>query len=70
VLEEVGVDPFDDRVNPLGGAIVIGHPFGMTGLRMTSTLLNGLRGRDGIFAIVTMCVGGGQGQAMVLERLR
>jgi acetyl-CoA C-acetyltransferase len=70
VLEEVGVDPFDDRVNPLGGAIAIGHPFGMTGLRMTSTLLNGLRGRDGTFGIVTMCVGGGQGQAMVLERLR
>jgi acetyl-CoA C-acetyltransferase len=70
VLQEVGVDPFDERVNPLGGAIAIGHPFGMTGLRMTSTLLNGLRHRDGTFGMVTMCVGGGQGQAMVLERLR
>jgi acetyl-CoA C-acetyltransferase len=69
VLREVGIDPFDDRVNPYGGAIAIGHPFGMTGLRMVATLLNGLRERDGTLGIVTMCVGGGQGQAMLLERM-
>lgn len=69
VLREVGVDAFDDRVNPFGGAIAIGHPFGMTGLRMTSTLLNGLRELDGTLGLVTMCVGGGQGQAMLIERL-
>jgi acetyl-CoA C-acetyltransferase len=69
VLEAVGIDPFDERVNPFGGAIAIGHPFGMTGLRMVSTLLNGLAERNGRYGLVTMCVGGGQGQAMVLERL-
>jgi acetyl-CoA C-acetyltransferase len=69
VLREVGVDPYDDRVNPFGGAIAIGHPFGMTGLRMVSTLLNGLRERDETLGLVTMCVGGGQGQAMLIERL-
>jgi acetyl-CoA C-acetyltransferase len=69
VLREVGIDPFDARVNPFGGAIAIGHPFGMTGLRMVSTLLNALRERDGTLGLVTMCVGGGQGQAMVIERL-
>jgi acetyl-CoA C-acetyltransferase len=69
VLEAVGVDPFDDRVNPFGGAIAIGHPFGMTGIRMVSTLLNGLRERDAAMGMVTMCVGGGQGQAMIIERL-
>ena len=69
VLREVGVDPYDDRVNPFGGAIAIGHPFGMTGLRMVSTLLNGLRERDETLGMATMCVGGGQGQAMLIERL-
>jgi acetyl-CoA C-acetyltransferase len=69
VLRSIEVDPFDDRVNPFGGAIAIGHPFGMTGLRMVSTLLNGLRERDGTIGLVTMCVGGGQGEAMVIERL-
>ena len=69
VLREVGVDPYDDRVNPFGGAIAIGHPFGMTGLRMVSTLLNGLRETDGTLGLATMCVGGGQGQAMLVERL-
>jgi len=69
VLREVGVEPDDERVNPFGGAIAIGHPFGMTGLRMVSTLLNGLRETDGELGLVTMCVGGGQGQAMLIERL-
>jgi acetyl-CoA C-acetyltransferase len=69
VCREVGIDPFDDRVNPYGGGIAIGHPFGMTGLRIMSTLLNGLDERDGRYGIESMCVGGGQGQAMVVERL-
>ncbi len=58
------------KLNVHGGAIALGHPFGMTGARITSTLLNGLRETDGTFGLETMCVGGGQGMAMVLERLR
>jgi acetyl-CoA C-acetyltransferase len=69
VCNEVGIDPFDDRVNPHGGAIAIGHPFGMTGLRIMSSVLNGLDEVDGTIGIESMCVGGGQGQAMVVERL-
>ncbi len=52
-----------------GGAIAVGHPFGMTGARITSTLLNGLETTGGRYGLETMCVGGGQGMAMVLERL-
>ena len=69
VCREVGIDPFDDRVNPHGGAIAIGHPFGMTGLRIMSTLLNGLDETNARYGIESMCVGGGQGQAMIVERL-
>ncbi len=69
VCREVGIDPFDDRVNPNGGGIALGHPFGMTGLRIMSTLLNGLDEVGGRYGIESMCVGGGQGQAMVVERL-
>ncbi|MGE0066305.1 MAG: acetyl-CoA C-acyltransferase [Solirubrobacterales bacterium] len=69
VCTEVGLDPFDDRVNPHGGGIALGHPFGMTGLRMMSTLLNGLDEAEGEIGLETMCVGGGQGQAMVVERI-
>jgi acetyl-CoA C-acetyltransferase len=69
VCRETGIDPFDERVNPFGGGIAIGHPFGMTGLRIMSTLLNGLDEREGRFGIESMCVGGGQGQAMVVERI-
>jgi acetyl-CoA C-acetyltransferase len=58
-----------DKLNVHGGAIAVGHPFGMTGARITGTLLNGLRTRDGQFGLETMCVGGGQGMAMVVERL-
>ena len=65
--EDLGID--HDRLNVHGGAIAIGHPFGMTGARITVTLLNGLRSRDGTFGLVTMCVGGGQGMAMIVERL-
>jgi len=64
---QLGIDP--ERLNPFGGAIAVGHPFGMTGARITSTLINGLAARDGRYGLETMCVGGGQGMAMVLERL-
>ena len=65
----IGVDPFSDRLNPHGGAIALGHPFGMTGARILCTLLNGLRERDKTIGLETMCVGGGQGMAMIVERL-
>src|SRR5207245_1902009 len=65
----IGVDPFSEKLNPHGGAIALGHPFGMTGARILCTLLNGLRERDKTFGLETMCVGGGQGMAMILERL-
>ncbi|WP_194409252.1 acetyl-CoA C-acetyltransferase [Microbacterium cremeum] len=64
---ELGVDP--ERLNVHGGAIAVGHPFGMTGARITSTLLNGLRETGGRYGLETMCVGGGQGMALVLERV-
>jgi acetyl-CoA C-acetyltransferase len=64
---DLGIDL--DKLNVHGGAIAVGHPFGMTGARITGTLLNGLRARDGQFGLETMCVGGGQGMAMVVERL-
>ena len=65
--KDLGID--EDKLNVHGGAIALGHPFGMTGARITATLLNGLRARDGRYGLETMCVGGGQGMAMVLERL-
>ncbi len=64
---ELGID--EDILNVNGGAIAIGHPFGMTGARITSTLINSLQHHDKQFGLETMCVGGGQGMAMVLERL-
>jgi acetyl-CoA C-acetyltransferase len=65
----LGVDPFSDKLNPHGGAIALGHPFGMTGVRILATLLNDLRTRDQAIGLETMCIGGGQGMAMVVERL-
>jgi acetyl-CoA C-acetyltransferase len=58
-----------DKLNVHGGAIALGHPFGMTGARIMTTLLNGLQHRDKRFGLETMCVGGGQGMAMIVERL-
>lgn len=63
----LGVD--EDRLNVHGGAIAVGHPFGMTGARITATLINGLTATGGRYGLETMCVGGGQGMAMILERL-
>jgi acetyl-CoA C-acetyltransferase len=64
---DLGIDL--DKLNVNGGAIAVGHPFGMTGARITSTLLNSLQFHDKTFGLETMCVGGGQGMAMVVERL-
>ena len=58
-----------DRLNVNGGAIAVGHPFGMTGARIATTLLNSLQWHDKTIGLETMCVGGGQGMAMVVERL-
>jgi len=58
-----------DKLNVMGGAIAVGHPFGMTGARITGTLINSLDWNDKSIGLETMCVGGGQGMAMVLERL-
>ncbi|AEB42973.1 acetyl-CoA C-acetyltransferase [Micromonospora maris] len=59
----------EEKLNVMGGAIAVGHPFGMTGARITGTLLNALQWHDKTIGLETMCVGGGQGMAMVLERL-
>ena len=64
---DLGIDL--DRLNVNGGAIAVGHPFGMTGARITSTLLNSLQFHDKHIGLETMCVGGGQGMAMIVERL-
>src|SRR5262249_41728711 len=58
-----------DKLNVNGGAIALGHPFGMTGARIMTTLLNGLEDADKRYGLETMCVGGGQGMAMIVERL-
>ena len=69
VCREIGVDPFGDKLNPHGGAIALGHPYGMTGARIMCTLLNDLETLDRTIGLETMCVGGGQGMAMIVERL-
>ena len=65
----LGIDPFGDKLNQHGGAIALGHPFGMTGARILCTLLNGLQTKGKTIGLETMCVGGGQGMAMIFERL-
>jgi acetyl-CoA C-acetyltransferase len=65
--QELGID--DDKLNPFGGAIALGHPFGMTGARIMTTLLNDLETLDKSIGLETMCVAGGMGQAMIVERL-
>ena len=69
VCRELGIDPFSEQLNPHGGAIALGHPYGMTGARIMCTLLNDLETSGGTIGLETMCVGGGQGMAMILERL-
>ena len=65
--DELGIP--EEKLNPFGGAIALGHPFGMTGARIMTTLLNGLQKLDGTYGIESMCVAGGMGQAMLVERL-
>jgi acetyl-CoA C-acetyltransferase len=65
--DELGIP--EEKLNVNGGSIALGHPFGMTGARIMTTLLNGLEDRDGRYGVESMCVGGGQGMAMVIERL-
>ncbi len=65
--QDLGVDI--DRLNVNGGAIAVGHPFGMTGARLQNTMLNSLDWHDKTTGLITMCVGGGQGMAMILERM-
>ncbi|WP_310529703.1 acetyl-CoA C-acetyltransferase [Nocardioides sp.] len=65
--QDLGIDL--DRLNVNGGAIAVGHPFGMTGARLQNTLLNSLEWHDKTTGLITMCVGGGQGMALILERL-
>jgi acetyl-CoA C-acetyltransferase len=65
--DELGIDL--DKLNPNGGAIALGHPFGMTGARIMTTLLNGMEDSGATIGMESMCVGGGQGMAMIVERL-
>jgi acetyl-CoA C-acetyltransferase len=65
--DELGIG--DDKLNPFGGAIALGHPFGMTGARIMTTLLNDLETLDATYGVESMCVAGGMGQAMLVERL-
>ncbi len=65
--QHLGIDW--DKLNVHGGAIALGHPFGMTGARIMTTLIHGLQATDSTFGLETMCVGGGQGMAMIIERL-
>ena len=66
--DALGID-IDEQLNINGGAIALGHPFGMTGSRIMTTLINSLQDSDKQFGLETMCVGGGQGMAMIIERL-
>ena len=66
--DELGIDMVN-QLNVNGGAIALGHPFGQTGARIMTTLINGLTDSDKTFGLESMCVGGGQGMAMVIERL-
>lgn len=68
VCDELGIS-IEDQLNPHGGAIALGHPYGMTGARIMTTLINDLQTLDKTFGLETMCVGGGQGMAMIIERL-
>jgi len=65
--DELGIP--EEKLNPFGGAIALGHPFGMTGARIMTTLINGLRTVNGRYGIESMCVAGGMGQAMLIELL-
>jgi acetyl-CoA acetyltransferase family protein len=69
VLRDLGLDDDDPRVNPNGGAIALGHPLGASGARLVTTAINQLHRSQGRYALATMCIGVGQGIAMVIERV-
>ena len=69
MLRDLGLEDNDPRVNPNGGAIALGHPFGASGARLATTAVNQLHATGGRYALVTMCIGVGQGIAVVLERI-
>ena len=69
VLRDLGLADDDSRVNPNGGAIAMGHPLGMSGARLVTTALYELGRRNGRYALCTMCIGVGQGIALVIERI-
>ncbi len=69
VLRELGLGDDDPRVNPNGGAIALGHPLGMSGARLITTALHELEARQGRYALCTMCIGVGQGIALIIERV-
>jgi len=69
VLRELGLQDDDSRVNPNGGAIALGHPLGMSGTRLVITAMKELQRKQGKYALCTMCVGVGQGVALILENV-
>jgi acetyl-CoA C-acetyltransferase len=69
VLRQLGIPDDDPRVNPNGGAIALGHPLGMSGARLVTTAVNQLLQTQGRFGLTTMCIGVGQGIAMLVERV-
>lgn len=69
VTRELGLQDDDARVNPNGGAIALGHPLGMSGTRLVITAMKELKRRQGKYALCTMCVGVGQGVAMIIENV-
>jgi acetyl-CoA acetyltransferase len=69
VTRELGLRDDDPRINPNGGAIALGHPLGMSGARLVTTALYQLHRTGGRFALCTMCIGVGQGIAMIIERI-
>jgi acetyl-CoA C-acetyltransferase len=68
-IRELGLSDTDPRVNPLGGAIALGHPLGMSGARLVGTAMHQLRNSSGRIALCTMCIGVGQGIAIVIEKV-
>ena len=68
-IRELGLADFDSRINPNGGAIAIGHPLGVSGTRIMVSAARELQRKDGKYALVTMCIGVGQGYAVVIEKV-
>jgi acetyl-CoA acyltransferase len=69
VLRQLGIADNDPRVNPNGGAIALGHPLGASGARLATTAINQLHRTGGRYALCTMCIGVGQGIALIIERV-